>query len=183
MSERKIIFEDVIKRAGGKIYEVGGSVRDRLLNIPRKDKDLLITGLPIELIVNLIKQYGKTILAGKSFGVIKFSPHIEKDVTIDIAIPRKEVSTGVGHRDFTVEYDPDLPIEQDLARRDFTINAMAYDIEKGEIIDPFGGKEDLRNKIIRVVFPQAFAEDPLRLLRGSSLRQGSNFPSKRKLSN
>lgn len=159
------MYHDDIIKAGGRVFEVGGTVRDRLLGKEKKDRDLLICGLPLGSITKILKPYGKVTLAGKSFGVIKFSPHREKDATIDIAIPRKEVSTGVGHRDFDVAYDPDIPVEVDLGRRDFTVNAMAYDIAGEKLIDPFGGKEDLEKRILRMVFPRAFIEDPLRLLR------------------
>lgn len=159
------MFIAVLQEAGGSVFEVGGTVRDRLLNRPVKDKDYLVTGLPIERIIALLKPYGKITLVGKSFGVLKFSPHRERDVTYDIAVPRKEVSTGLGHRDFKVEYDHALPVEEDLGRRDFTINAMAWDIKKEKLIDPFRGKEDLEKKILKQVFENAFVEDPLRLLR------------------
>jgi len=88
---------------------------------------------------------------------------------IDLSLPRRERSTGFGHRDFEIEYDPELPIEQDLKRRDFTINAMArplYAHEKlFDIIDPWGGLEDIKQRLVRMVSPQAFVEDPLRMLR------------------
>lgn len=160
----QMYIEDLIK-AGGRVYEVGGSVRDRLLKRKIKDRDLLITGLPIETISRILKPSGKVMYVGKTFGVLKFSPHREKDTTLDIAIPRKEISTGTGHKEFQVEYDPNLPVETDLGRRDFTINAMALDIKTMEIIDPYGGQKDLKNRILRQVFDNTFIEDPLRMLR------------------
>jgi putative nucleotidyltransferase with HDIG domain len=159
------MFIDDLVSAGGKVYEVGGTVRDRILGRPLKDRDLLVTGLPIETISNILKPYGKTAMVGKSFGVIKFSPNREADKVVDIAIPRKERSTGPGHKDFSVEYDPNLPVETDLARRDFTVNAMAFDISNNILIDPFGGERDLKNGVLKQVFPDSFIEDPLRLLR------------------
>lgn len=159
------MFIDDLVTAGGKVYEVGGTVRDRLLKRKIKDRDLLITGLTIETISAILKPYGKVTLVGKSFGVIKFSPHKDKTMTIDIAIPRKEISTGTGHRDFKVDYDPDIPVEEDLGRRDFTVNAMAYDLAEKNFIDPFNGSDDLQRGILRQVFENSFVEDPLRLLR------------------
>lgn len=159
------MYIECLIKAGGKVYEVGGSVRDRLLKRSIKDRDILITNLPLESISKILTPYGKITFVGKSFGILKFFPHRQKDIVIDIAIPRKEVSTGPGHRDFTVEYDPDLPVEVDLGRRDFTINAMAFDVAEQTLIDPFGGKKDLEDKILRQVFSEAFTEDPLRLLR------------------
>jgi len=159
------MFERAILEAGGDVYEVGGTVRDRLLKLPHKDRDYLVTGIPLESLSVLLKPFGRVVFVGKSFGVLKFSPFNEKDITHDIAIPRKEVSTGTGHRDFEVAYDHKLPVEVDLGRRDFTINAMAWNIKTGETVDPFGGREDLKKGILRQVFRQAFIEDPLRLLR------------------
>ncbi len=157
-------FLEVIEKAGGHVYEVGGSVRDRLLGIPKKDLDLLVTHLAIKDLTTLLRPLGEIFLVGKSFGVIKFHP--KEGGEIDIALPRKEVSTGEGHRDFDVHFDPLLPVEIDLSRRDFTVNAMAQELSTGRMIDPFGGQTDLRDKKLRMVSQQAFLEDPLRMLRG-----------------
>jgi len=158
-------FEEV-SQSGGKIYAVGGTVRDQFLQHPSKDQDLLVTQVPFESLTKILKRYGDVFTVGKSFGVIKFYPKHSPDTCLDIALPRKEVSTGVGHRDFQVDFDPMLPVETDLQRRDFTINAMAQEILTEEIIDPFRGQEDLKNKTLRMVAPRAFEEDPLRLMRG-----------------
>lgn len=151
--------------AGAELYEVGGPVRDRLLGIRHKDHDLLCRRLTIGQISKILAPLGKVAAVGKSFGVVKFSPHRAPGLTIDIALPRKESSTGQGHRDFDVAFDPMLAVEEDLGRRDFTINAMALSLADGRLIDPFGGKADLDARILRQVFPRAFEEDPLRLLR------------------
>ncbi|MBI4236907.1 MAG: HD domain-containing protein [Deltaproteobacteria bacterium] len=158
-------WQQCIVGAGGRIYEVGGAVRDALLGRPVKDRDYLITAVPMPQITALLQPYGKVSLVGKSFGVIKFSPHQRPDLLLDLAIPRREVSTGVHHRDFNVAYDHTLPAEIDLARRDFTINAMARALDSGELLDPFGGRADLDARVLRQVFPDAFPEDPLRMLR------------------
>jgi tRNA nucleotidyltransferase (CCA-adding enzyme) len=173
--------------AAGRLYEVGGAVRDRLrcaLN-PRgsidadifsqyqpPEIDYLMTGIPLEKLVSLLSQYGKTELTGKSFGVIKFKPGLPGNGSeiYDIALPRRERSTGPGHRDFEVECDPGIPVEQDLGRRDFTVNAMALGIPGSEyrisnLIDPYGGVQDIRDKVLRQVNLKAFEEDPLRMLR------------------
>jgi tRNA nucleotidyltransferase/poly(A) polymerase/2'-5' RNA ligase len=157
-------FREDVEEAGGKIYSVGGAVRDEFLGKESKDLDILITGVPFEKLEEILGKYGAVNAVGKSFGVLKFKP---KGATedIDIAIPRTETPTGEGgHQGFDVKSDHALPIEKDLERRDFTINAIAKDID-GNIIDPFGGQEDLKNKIIKVVNPQAFSDDPLRMLR------------------
>lgn len=152
-------------KAGAELYEVGGPVRDRLLGRESKDHDILCTRLSMKKICALLTPLGRVAAVGKSFGVIKFSPNGALDMEIDIALPRRESSTGHGHRDFEVDFDPEIPIEEDLGRRDFTINAMAYSLADNRIIDPYNGRRDLEKRLLRAVFPKAFEEDPLRLLR------------------
>ena len=159
-------FVEELYRAGGKVYEVGGTIRDRLLGLEHKDRDLLVCGVPFERLTTILRRLGEVFTVGKSFGVIKFYPREEKELCFDVALPRKEISTGIGHRDFEVDFDPSLPVEVDLARRDFTINAMARELFSDRLIDPFHGEEDLKAKILRMVSPKAFEEDPLRLMRG-----------------
>lgn len=149
----------------GEVYLVGGCVRDTLLGLPLKDLDLIVTKIPFEDLTRLLKKQGRVNLVGKSFGIIKFKPHENPDQELDIALPRKETSTGSGHRDFEVHFDPNLSLKDDLLRRDFTINAMARDLHTDALIDPFGGQVDLKNKLIRTVFENSFVEDPLRLMR------------------
>jgi tRNA nucleotidyltransferase/poly(A) polymerase len=108
-------------------------------------------------------------LTGRAFGVIKLLPHGWDGPPIDVALPRTEISTGIGHRDFEVTFDHTLPVETDLGRRDFTINAMAIDLVDGHLLDPFGGYEDLQQRRLRQVSILAFPEDPLRMLRGIQL--------------
>lgn len=155
---------DIIK-TGGEVYLVGGSVRDSFLNRPLKDFDVVVRKIPIDSLIVLLKKNGQTNLVGKSFGVIKFRSQENPEREIDIALPRTEVSTGSGHKDFQVTFDENLAIAMDLSRRDFTINAMAMNVQNDQLIDPFGGKTDLDNKILRTVFDNSFLEDPLRLLR------------------
>ena len=88
---------------------------------------------------------------------------------IEFAPPRAERSTGPGRHDFEIVADPSLSIEDDMARRDFTVNAIARRLETGELVDPFGGADDLKNRVLRTVRPRSFAEDPLRLVRGLRL--------------
>ncbi len=158
-------YVEVLTKGGGELYEVGGPVRDRLMGKSIKDHDLLCRHLSMKRISALLAPYGKVAAVGKSFGVIKFSPHRGKKILIDIALPRRELSTGTGHRDFAIHFDPEIPVEDDLGRRDFTINAMAMSLADGKIIDPFDGRADLKKRILRIVFPKAFEEDPLRLVR------------------
>ena len=157
---------DVVRDAGGIVYMVGGTLRDVLLGKTYKDLDLLVTGLPQTDLIRLLRRHGRVQRVGQAFGVLKFMPRGWDGSPIDIALPRVETSTGVGHRDFEVAFDYTLPVETDLARRDFTINAMALDLLDERLIDPFGGHADLEARVLRQVSPLAFPEDPLRMLRG-----------------
>ena len=152
----------------GRIYEVGGAVRDRYLlrTATRKDYDYLVTGITYDDLTRILGRFGRVDLVGRSFGVIKFTQRIEGDQhTFDIALPREEFSTGSGHRDFSVTFDPDLGVEEDLRRRDFTVNAMAIELDSGELIDPLGGMVDLKKRQLRIVYDESFRDDPLRMLR------------------
>lgn len=146
------------------MFEVGGPVRDRFLKRAHKDHDLLVRKLPLPKLKKLLGKHGEVFLVGRAFGILKFYPRAS-DLTYDIALPRTERSTGLHHRDFAVTFDPELSVEEDLRRRDFTINAMAIDYQTGELVDPFGGVTDLNARQLRQVAPEAFAEDPLRMMR------------------
>lgn len=146
------------------VYVVGGYVRDHFLKRSNKDIDLLIEGLSIDKIIEILKNFGKVDLVGKSFGVLKFKPigYIGEDY--DIAVPRKDIKTGVGHKDFNVDID-NVSIIEDLKRRDFTINSIAINVKTNEIIDPFNGISDINKRLIKATDKNAFIEDPLRILR------------------
>ncbi|MDD4858144.1 MAG: hypothetical protein PHD74_08575, partial [Candidatus Krumholzibacteria bacterium] len=148
------------------LYLVGGTVRDMLLgsSVETIDADYLATGIAIDDLVSRLDGYGSLDLVGKSFGVVKFTPSSER--TVDISLPRTEFSTGPAHRDFSVRFDPDLPVEKDLERRDFTINSMALHLRHLALIDPLGGKRDLEKRLLRVNRIDSFLEDPLRIMRG-----------------
>jgi len=156
----------------GDIYEVGGSVRDAFMGLPCYDRDYLVTGIPMPELVELLGRHGRADWVGRSFGVVKFTYRTEPGaapVTVDIALPRRERSTGPGHKDFEVAYDPDLPVEEDLGRRDFSVNAMAVRLRDRAVIDPFGGQADVDDRRLRLIFEAAFQEDPLRMLRALGL--------------
>lgn len=172
MNEKLTLKPALVERLGelGQLYEVGGTVRDRLLpGAPKpKDLDFLVTGIPFRKLCNLLRDFGRVDLVGRFFGVIKFTQPANgtgPGGTFDFVLPRKEVSTGAGHRDFEVSFDHNLAVEDDLNRRDFTINAIARDVASGEFIDPLHGQDDIKAKLIRYTSPQSFVEDPLRMLR------------------
>ncbi len=135
------------------MYLVGGAVRDKLLGLPVKDRDWVVVGATVEDMLEM----GFQPVPGV------FPVFIHPQTGEEYALARRETKTGPGYHGFSVETGPDVTLEQDLARRDLTINAMAED-ERGTIIDPFGGRKDLQRRLLRHVTP-AFAEDPVRLLR------------------
>lgn len=154
----------------GQIYEVGGCVRDSLMtgDYSSKDRDYLVCKIPFDHLRQLLARHGRVDMVGKSFGVLKFTPFpfTGNDAdTFDISIPRREQSTGPAHTDFDVDFDPSLPVEVDLGRRDFSINAIARNLGDGTIVDPFDGRADLEHKLIRMVTENSFVDDPLRMLR------------------
>lgn len=155
---------DAVKNTG-RPYVVGGSVRDWLLGQTPHDFDIEVFGTDYEELRNVLAKFGPTEVVGKSFGVVKVRIGENE---YDFALPRRERKTGSGHRGFEVEPDPSLTLAEAAARRDFTINAIAWDPLSGEFIDPTGGRADLERKCLRHVGP-AFSEDPLRVLRGFQL--------------
>ncbi len=144
---------------------VGGCVRDWLLGLPSDDFDIEVAGTDFADLHRVLQPFGATDVVGRSFGVIKL--HL-KGRCYDISLPRRESKTGAGHRGFAVEPDPTLSDADAAARRDFTINAIAYDPFAKTLIDPHGGERDLRDRILRHTSP-AFMEDPLRVLRAFQL--------------
>jgi tRNA nucleotidyltransferase (CCA-adding enzyme) len=136
-----------------KTYIVGGAVRDRLLGLPVVDRDYVVVGATPEQMVALGYQP-----VGKDFPVF-----LHPDSHAEYALARTERKSGKGYKGFTVHAAPDVTLEQDLSRRDLTINAMAEDGD-GKLIDPYGGQRDLAAKVFRHV-SAAFAEDPVRILR------------------
>ena len=146
---------------GGRAYYVGGFVRDGLMGVECKDIDIEVYGVEPRKLREMLSELGDVYDKGASFGVLGLR-HSE----IDIAMPRTESRTGARHTDFDVTVDPFLAPEQASRRRDFTINAMMQDVLTGEILDFHGGREDLKNRIIRCVCPRTFVEDALRVFRG-----------------
>ena len=161
------LAEDLAERCaalGGRVYYVGGCVRDGLLGKDSKDVDVEVHGLSPERLEGVLEQLGSFITVGRSFGVYGV-----RGYGLDIAMPRKETAVGRGHRDFSVDVDPFLGPEKAAVRRDFTVNAMMQDVLTGELIDPFGGRTDLEKKVLRRVSAETFPEDPLRVLRAAQL--------------
>jgi putative nucleotidyltransferase with HDIG domain len=169
-----------------RVYLVGGAVRDALQGKESEDFDFVVTGCFRRDLEKFLAKFGKVSdVDSRTFGVFKFRPHgYQGREDIDIALPRKERQTGPGYKDFKIETSSDLKIEDDLARRDFTVNAIALKIENlkfkiknYELIDPFSGVNDLKKKIIRAVGnpEERFLEDPSRILRCFRLACQMNF--------
>lgn len=153
-----------LEQAGGVVYGVGGVVRDALLGKASKDVDLLVTDLPSEAVDSTLRSLrGRVDLTGKDFGVFRYR---QGDAEVEVALPRTEKSTGERRVDFDVAVDHTLPIEKDLERRDFTANAIAVNLSTGEMVDPYGGEDDITNRRLRTVHDNSFPEDPTRLVRG-----------------
>jgi tRNA nucleotidyltransferase (CCA-adding enzyme) len=156
------IILDALEEEGGEVYSVGGCTRDLFLHETPKDIDLEIHNLTAEQLVAVLSQFGNVSLIGKSFGVYQIA-----GMDIDFSLPRTESKFGPGHKDFDVTVDPYMGVVESARRRDFTINAIYMNEGNGEIIDPFGGEEDIDQRVLRVVDPKTFVEDPLRVLRGA----------------
>jgi tRNA nucleotidyltransferase (CCA-adding enzyme) len=152
-----------IDKEGGTPILVGGFVRDFLLGLESKDFDVEVFNLHYHQLTALLKKFGKVSAVGKAFGVLKLSI---SGYHFDFSLPRNDLKTGYGHKGFSVTTDPAMSFRSAAARRDFTINSMGYDILSRKILDEFGGRSDLDNKVLRVVDPKTFGDDPLRVLRG-----------------
>jgi len=165
MKTEKIVkkLSKILASRDAKAIIVGGSVRDHFLKLAIKDYDIEVYGLEsVEELEEILKEYGSVNLVGKSFGVLKFRYDGEE---YDFSFPRKERKVGVGHRGFDISCDGSLSFKEASLRRDFTINAMGYDIEKDEFLDPYGAKKDMKEKLLRHINSKTFIEDPLRVYR------------------
>lgn len=147
-----------------KIYQVGGSVRDKLMHIPSHDIDYVVVGSTVDEMLSLgFKQVGKN-----------FPVFIEPQSGSEYALARKEQKSGNKHSDFRFEFSPSISLKEDLIRRDFTCNALALDSDTNQIIDYFNGQQDIKDGILRHISPH-FIEDPLRVLRMCRFAAQLNF--------
>ncbi len=166
-------IEDYVRSLGLDAYLVGGAVRDELLGIDSKDADFLVPRVDHAQLRAALQPHGRIDdleVAGQLVGV-RLWPRdaaLRKLARggIEFAPPRRERSTGPGRHDFEIVVDADASVEDDLRRRDFTINAIARRLEDGEVVDPFDGGTDLDHRVLRTVSENSFAEDPLRIVRG-----------------
>lgn len=178
----------------GSLYVVGGRVRDELraelaaahdataatstvaseasaarsavasVSAGVADSDYVVTGVALDDLVERLSRLGRVDRVGAAFSILKLTTGGE---TADVALPRRERSTGLGHRDFDVQGGPDVPLAEDLARRDFRMNMIARALPSGELVDPYAGEADIRARRIDILTPATFEEDPLRMLRAA----------------
>ena len=148
-----------------KIYQVGGAVRDKLRGQKPQDFDYVVTGTTPKHLLELGFQQ-----VGKNFPVF-----LHPQTKEEYALARKEIKIGTSHQDFKFIFNPSITIEEDLARRDFTCNAIAFDPEEKKYIDPFNGRKDIKSHILRHINDIHFQEDPLRILRLCRFTAQLNF--------
>ena len=153
---------EAARAAGGRALIVGGWVRDRLRQHPSKDVDVEVFGITQEVLPGLLARLGRVEAVGQSFPVYKL---IAGDGDIDVALPRRESKQGRGHKGFDVQGDPFMTFEEAARRRDFTINAIAWDPLTDTYEDPFDGRADLERRVLRAVDLTTFGDDSLRVLR------------------
>ena len=151
-----------VREAGGRALIVGGWVRDRLFGLPEPAKpnvDLEVFGLAGDRLRALLETFGRVEAVGESFQVYKIGE-------VDVSLPRRDSKAGRGHKGFVVTGDPDMSIAEAARRRDFTVNAISWDPLTAEYFDPCDGRADLERRLLRMVDPQTFGDDSLRVLRG-----------------
>ena len=161
---------EAVRREGGRTYYVGGCVRDQFLGRENKDIDLEVHGISVSCLEAILDSLGERLSMGASFGIMSL-----RHYDLDIAMPRSETATGRGHKDFAVSVDPFLGEEKAASRRDFTMNALMQDVLTGEILDFFGGREDMERGHIRHVDDKTFVEDPLRVFRAAQFAARFGF--------
>ena len=160
------------------LFAVGGRVRDEFRArfdptvAEPSDLDYVVTGLSVDELIARLKPVGRVDVVGASFAVIKFA---SSEGHADIALPRRERSTGAGHKDFAVESGPHVSLEDDLGRRDFRMNMIARRVGDDAIVDPHGGVADIAARRIDVVSAETFVDDPLRMLRAAQFAARFGF--------
>lgn len=155
--------EQTIRRGGGRVWLAGGSVRDLALGRQPRDLDIEVVGLPPGQVHALLAEQFSVQFVGKAFEVFKL-----QGLPVDLSIPSRRLTDGTSLPGLLRQADPGMSIDEALARRDFTINAMAWDPDTMELRDPFNGRSDLDARILRHASTR-FVEDPLRVLRGIQL--------------
>jgi tRNA nucleotidyltransferase (CCA-adding enzyme) len=169
LPEKIIKLAEIVQANGGRAMLVGGCVRDELMNVEPTDWDVEVYGIEPQKLREILETFGRVDAVGEAFTVYKLG------ADLDVALPRRERKVGRGHKGFVIEGDKDMSFAEAARRRDFTINAILKDALTGEIIDLYGGRADIENKILRVVARETFAEDSLRVLRAAQFAARFEF--------
>ena len=169
MPDKVTALAELVADAGGCAMLVGGCVRDELMGVEPKDWDVEVYGVEPAKLREILDTFGEVYVVGEAFAVYKLGSDL------DVSLPRRERKAGKGHRGFVVEGDPNMSFEEACSRRDFAINAILKDPLNGEIVDPFGGREDIDRKLLRHVSDETFAEDSLRVLRAAQFAARFEF--------
>jgi tRNA nucleotidyltransferase (CCA-adding enzyme) len=181
MNSEVVRLCEAVQKAGGRAMLVGGSVRDQLLGIQSKDFDIEVYQLEPARLRQVLEQIGRVSTVGDKFSVYKLvltpekntksdeEARVQQRFEIDVSLPRRESKSGRGHRGFVIEGDPTMSFEEAARRRDFTINAILFDPLTRQMIDPYGGRDDLKRRVLKAVAPDTFVEDSLRVLRAVQL--------------
>ena len=167
--EKVVELAEVVRAEGGRALLVGGCVRDSLLGVPTYEWDVEVFGIDPLRLREMLERFGRVDAVGEAFTVYKIGNDL------DVSLPRRERKSGRGHRGFVIEGDPALTIEEAAKRRDFTVNAILQDPLTGEIIDPYNGRVDLENRVLRAVSLETFSEDSLRVLRAAQFAARFEF--------
>jgi len=167
--EKVIALASAIKESGGRALLVGGCVRDQLMRLEPSDWDLEIYGVEPAMVRSILDRFGPVNVVGESFTVYKLGSDL------DVSLPRRERKVGRGHKAFVVEGDPLMSVVEATRRRDFTINAILMDPITEEVIDPYDGRRDIENGVIRAVAVDTFPEDSLRVLRAAQFASRFQF--------
>jgi len=167
--QKVIDVSRAVREAGGRALLVGGCVRDALMGAQPKDWDVEVYGVAPERVREILDRFGPVNVVGEAFTVYKLG------LDLDVSLPRRERKSGRGHRAFVIEGDPAMSFAEASRRRDFTINAILQDPLTGEIIDPFDGRHDIEQGVLRAVAAETFVEDSLRVLRAAQFAARFEF--------
>ncbi len=160
---------NAVNSLGGRAMLVGGCVRDELMGVEPKDWDIEVYGIEPVKLKGILDAFGEVNAVGEAFTVYKIGGDL------DVSIPRRERKVSRGHKGFVIEGDPEMSFEDACKRRDLTVNAILKDPLTEEIIDPFDGRSDIEKKLLRMVSPETFGEDSLRVLRAAQFAARFEF--------
>jgi len=162
-----------LRQNGMKPIIIGGYVRDKILNVNSKDIDIEVYGVDsLQKLEKILREFGDVNSVGKSFGVCKLK---YEELDLDFSLPREDSKISSGHRGFEIKTDSQLDFTTATSRRDFTMNAIGYDIVEQRLLDPFHGVKDIKHQVIRAVNLSKFGEDPLRVLRAVQFASRFHF--------